>query len=52
MNPLRKKLKEERVDIERKILASHKNERKQKEDKAIGACKNNQKFFFSYAKRT
>ena len=49
-NPLREKLKEERLEIERKILASHKNERKRKEDKAIAACKNNRKFFFSYAK--
>ena len=49
-NPLREKLKEERLEIERKILDSHKNERKRKEDKAIAACKNNRKFFFSYAK--
>ena len=49
-NPLREKLKEERIEIERKILDSHKNERKRKEDKAIAACKNNRKFFFSYAK--
>ena len=39
-NSLREKLKEERVDIERKILAYHKSERKGKEDKAIAACKN------------
>ena len=50
-HPLREKLKEERAEIERKILASHKNERKRKEDKAIEACKNNPKYFFSYAKR-
>ena len=44
-------MKEDRAEIERKILASHKNERKRKEDKAIEACKNNPKYFFSYAKR-
>ena len=49
-NPLREKLKEERIEIERKILASHRSERKRNEDKAIAACKNNRKFFFSYAK--
>ena len=49
-NPLREKLKEERIEIERTILDSHKNERKRKEDRAIAACKNNRKFFFSYAK--
>ena len=49
-NPLREKLKEERIEIERKILASHRSERKRKEEKAIAACKNNRKFFFSYAK--
>ena len=49
--PLRATLKEERVEIEKKLLASHKSERKRNEDKAVTACKTNRKYFFSYAKK-
>ena len=49
--PFRAKLKEERVEIKRK-LEFHKSEKKKRnKDKAIIACKKNRKFFFSYAKK-
>ena len=50
-NPLKKKLKEERLEIERKLLDSHKSERKRNEAKAVMECKTNRKYFFSYAKK-
>ena len=49
--PLWVKLNEERLEIQRKLQASHKSKRKGNEAKAVMACKTNRKFFFSYAKK-
>ena len=36
--------------LEFKLLESHRNEAKRKEDKAVGKIKENPKYFFAYAK--
>jgi hypothetical protein len=49
--PRREKLKTEARDIEKKLQASYRRSRDEREHKAVSAIKRNAKYFYSYAKK-
>lgn len=49
--PRRQKLKTEARDIEKKLQASYRRSRNEREHKAVSAIKRNSKYFYSYAKK-